>query len=67
MGADEEVVDPGQVFSGQLGHVEVNQTFSHPAGSMAATVNKPKGGVPAIFLMNFNACLKLQKVSGNSG
>jgi len=34
---------------------------------MAATVNSPKGGAPALLRMNLSACLKLQKVSGNSG
>ena len=41
--------------------------FSHSAGSMAATVNRPKGGAPAFLWTNLSACLKLQKVSGNSG
>ena len=36
-------------------------------GSMAATVNRPKGGSDAFLPMNFKACLKLQNVSGNSG
>jgi len=35
--------------------------------SMAAMVSKPSGGEEDFFLMNFSACLKLQKVSGNSG
>jgi hypothetical protein len=34
---------------------------------MAAIVSKPNGGVPAFLSINFKACLKLQKVSGNSG
>jgi hypothetical protein len=29
--------------------------------------NRPSGGSAARFRMNFNACLKLQNVSGNSG
>ena len=41
--------------------------FSHSPGSIAATVNKPSGGSAARLPMNFKACLKLQKVSGNSG
>ena len=40
---------------------------SQSGGSMAATVSKPSGGAPAFLRMNFSACLKLQKVSGNSG
>ncbi len=30
-------------------------------------VNSPSGGEPAFLRMNLRACLKLQKVSGNSG
>ena len=41
--------------------------FAQSAGSIAATVNRPSGGNAAFFRMNFNACLKLQNVSGNSG
>jgi len=41
--------------------------FSVVHGSMAAMVSKPSGGEEDFFLMNFSACLKLQKVSGNSG
>jgi hypothetical protein len=41
--------------------------FSHDWGSMAATVNKPRGGKEAFFEMNFKAWLKLQKVSGYRG
>src|SRR4030042_4279466 len=41
--------------------------FSHASGSIAAMVNNPRGGLLAFLLINFRACLKLQKVSGNSG
>ena len=41
--------------------------FSHLAGNIAATVNSPSGGRAARLRTNFSACLKLQKVSGNSG
>ena len=37
------------------------------AGSIAATVSKPKGGKDAFLSINLIAYLKLQKVSGNSG
>ena len=36
-------------------------------GSNAATVIRPSGGWAARFPKNLRACLKLQKVSGNSG
>jgi hypothetical protein len=36
-------------------------------GSMAATVNNPRGGSVARFPTNFRACFKLQKVSENLG
>jgi hypothetical protein len=37
------------------------------AGSIAATVNNPKGGKLAFLEINFNACLRLQKVFGEAG
>jgi hypothetical protein len=36
-------------------------------GSIAATVNNPRGGKIAFLEMNFSAFLKLQKVAGASG
>ena len=42
------------------------RTF-HARGSIEATVNSPSGGCAAFLRMNGKACLKLQKVSGNSG
>src|SRR4030042_3894962 len=41
--------------------------FSPSLGSIEATVRSPRGGRTAFFEMNFNAFLKLQKVSGTSG
>lgn len=41
--------------------------FAQAFGNSAATVRRPSGGNDARLRMNFNACLKLQNVSGNSG
>ncbi|TEB10845.1 hypothetical protein Psfp_04095 [Pelotomaculum sp. FP] len=41
--------------------------LSHAAGSMAATVNSPRGGNAAFLLTNDRAYLKLQKLSGYFG
>jgi hypothetical protein len=41
--------------------------FDHPGGSIAATVSRPNGGEYARLRTNLSACLKPQKVSGDSG
>ena len=54
-------------FSASLRTFRSTSRFSHGRGSIAATVSSPSGGKEAFLRMNFSACLKLQKVSGNSG
>ena len=54
-------------FSRSFRTLTSTRRFPHAFGNIAATVSKPKGGSEAFLWMNFNACLKLQNVSGNSG
>ena len=54
-------------FSRSFRTLTSTSRFSQSSGSIAATVSRPSGGSEAFLRMNFNACLKLQNVSGNSG
>ena len=60
---------PAERFLKHVANViaERGTQYGDAGGSMAATVMAPNGGVAALRWTNFNACLKLQKVSGNSG
>src|SRR5574337_951320 len=54
-------------FSVSFVTLRSTKRFAHSRGSKAATVNRPSGGEDDFLRMILSACLKLQKVSGNSG
>jgi hypothetical protein len=66
-GADKNHISPLQIVIFERLNVHIHQPLIPTGGQHGRNCYNPSGGDEAFFCTKRKACLKLQKVSGNSG